>query len=131
MQIDTSIIGNHSILAPHGNLVFGKNLVEFRSAVRDAAEKYPEKITLNLANITYIDSCGIGELVSSFTYARSRGACLMITNLPKKVRTLLDIAHLTQVLGVSDSERTPNAGSGRQMSHCPTYFPGKQESPEL
>lgn len=130
MQIDTRIFGNHSIMALHGRLVLGKDLIEFRSAVRNVAEKRPEKITLNLANVTYIDSCGIGELVSTFTYTKDHGACLIMTNLPKKVRTLLDIAQLTEVLGVSDSERTPNMSSGRQMSLCPAYCPGKQASPD-
>ena len=129
MQIDTSFIGNQSILALHGNLVLGKGLVELRSAVRDAAEKHPKKIILNLANVIYVDSCGIGELVSTYTYAKNRGASLVMTNLPKKVRILLDMAKLTQVLGVSDSDRTPNIGYGQQLSLCPNYCPGKQGSP--
>ncbi len=122
MQIDTRTIGNHSILALHGRLVFGKDLIEFRSAVREAAEKNPEKITLNLANVTYVDSCGIGELVNTFTYTKNRGTRLAMINLPQMVRILLDTAQLTRVLGISDGEEMPNVKSGLQMPLLPLCY---------
>lgn len=121
MQIDTRYIGNHSILALHGRLVLGKDLIELRNAVHDAAEKNPEKITLNLANVTYIDSCGIGELVNTFTYIRNRGTRLAMINLPQMIRILLDTAQLTKVLGIPDSEKTPNIISGQQMPLHPPF----------
>lgn len=122
MQIDTKTVGNHIILALHGRLVFGKDLIELRSAVCDAVEKNPEKITLNLANVTYVDSCGIGELVSTFTYTKDRGTRLAMTNLPQMVRILLDTAQLTRVLGIPDGEEALNVKSGLQMPLLPLCY---------
>ena len=122
MQIETRTIGNHSILALHGRLVFGRDLVELRNAVRDAVGKNPAKITLNLANVTYVDSCGIGELVNTYTYTKDRGSCLALTDLPQKIRMLLDAAQLTRVLGIPESEKTQNITSGRQMPLHPLCY---------
>ena len=115
MQINTRITSNHSILELNGRLVLGKDLLELRSAVRDAAGKNPIKMTLDLENVTYIDSCGIGELVSVFKYVKSQGGCLVLTNLPKRIKILLDTAQLTKVLGVSDSKQTTFMNPSQQI----------------
>ena len=105
MQITVRIIGNCTILELNGRLVLGTDLIDLRNAVRDAARDNPSKIILNLARVTYVDSCGIGELISTLTHLKNSGGNLVLTDLPKRVRTLLDTAKLIPVFEVSDSEQ--------------------------
>jgi len=94
--------------------VLGTDTIELRDAVRDAARDNPHKIILNLAKVTYVDSCGIGELISNFTHVRSLGGRLALTDLPEKVRILLDIAKLLPIFEILDSE--PAAAEDSQES---------------
>ena len=105
MQIATRTIGNHTILELNGRLVLGMDLEDLRSAVRDASGTHPKKIILNMANITYVDSCGIGELINAFKHVKKQGGRLVLTNLPRKVKILLDTAQLMKVFEVSESEQ--------------------------
>ncbi len=66
--------------------------------------KNQKKILLNLADVNYIDSSGIGELVSAFTTVRKQGGDLKLLNLTKKVHDLLQITKLYTVFDVKDDE---------------------------
>src|SRR2546427_1910959 len=65
-----------------------------------------KKILLNLRNVDYIDSSGLGELVSAFTSLRSQGGELKLLNLTKRVRALLQITKLLTVFDITDDEAT-------------------------
>ena len=112
MQITARTSGNCTVLELSGKLVLGKDQIELRNAVRNATEKNPSKIILNLAKVTYVDSCGIGELVNTYTHLKNLGANLALTDLPRKVRILLDIARLTPIFGISNGEPEANANFG-------------------
>jgi len=103
MNITTRNGNNCTVLDLNGRLVPGMDLVELRNAVQSAAWKNPAKIILNLARVTYVDVGGINELVKTFSYIKNQGGRLVLTNLPRRVRFLLDTARLTDVLQVVDS----------------------------
>jgi anti-sigma B factor antagonist len=75
-----------------------------RKTVKDLLGKGQKKILLNLGEISYIDSSGIGELVSAFTSVRNQGGELKLLHLTKKVHDLLQITKLYTVFDVKDDE---------------------------
>jgi anti-sigma B factor antagonist len=77
-----------------------------RDTIRDLVGKGQKKILLNLGDVTYIDSSGIGELVSAFTAVRREGGELKLLNLTKKVHDLLQITKLYTVFDIKDDEAT-------------------------
>jgi len=105
MQITVRTSGNYTILKLDGRLVLGMDLEDLRNAVRNVLGEHPQKIILNLANVTYVDSCGIGELINAFKHIKNRGGHLILTSLPRKIRILLDTAQLTKVFEVSESDQ--------------------------
>ncbi len=87
-----------------GRITLGEGSVVLRDTVRDIVAKGDKKILLNLGDVTYIDSSGIGELVSAFTSVRNQGGELKLLNLTKKVKDLLQITKLYTVFDVKDDE---------------------------
>ncbi len=87
-----------------GRITLGEGSVVLRDAVRDLVAKGEKKMLLNLGDVTYIDSSGIGELVSAFTAVRKEGGELKLLNLTKKVHDLLQITKLYTVFDVKDDE---------------------------
>jgi anti-sigma B factor antagonist len=75
-----------------------------RELVREQLGKGTKHLLLNLADVTYIDSSGIGELVSGFTTVSNQGGKLKLLNLTKKVHDLLQITKLYTVFDVYDDE---------------------------
>ena len=86
-----------------GRISLGEGSALLRKTVRDLLENGQSKILLNLGDVNYIDSSGIGELVSGFTAVRSRSGELKLLNLTKKVHDLLQITKLFTVFEVHDS----------------------------
>ena len=89
-----------------GRITLGEGSVLLRDSIRDLIAKGTKKILLNLGDVTYIDSSGIGELVSAFTTVRNQGGELKLLNLTKKVHDLLQITKLYTVFDVKDDEAT-------------------------
>jgi anti-sigma B factor antagonist len=87
-----------------GRITLGEGSVVLRDAIRDLLGKGQKKILLNLGDVTYIDSSGIGELVSAFTAVRREGGELKLLNLTKKVHDLLQITKLYTVFDIKDDE---------------------------
>ena len=87
-----------------GRITLGEGSVVLRDTIRDLIGKGSKKILLNLGDVTYIDSSGIGELVSAFTAVRREGGELKLLNLTKKVHDLLQITKLYTVFDVRDDE---------------------------
>lgn len=87
-----------------GRITLGEGSVVLRDTVKDIVSKGEKKILLNLGDVTYIDSSGIGELVSAFTSVRNAGGELKLLNLTKKVHDLLQITKLYTVFDVQDEE---------------------------
>ena len=87
-----------------GRITLGEGSIILRDAVRDLLSKGRKNILLNLDNVTYIDSSGIGELVSAFTSVRNQQGELKLLKLTKKVHDLLQITKLYTVFDVKDDE---------------------------
>ena len=104
MRSNTRQVNGVSIVDLSGRITLGEGSVLLRDTVRDLIAKGQKKILLNLGDVTYIDSSGIGELVSAFTTVRNHGGELKLLNLTKKVHDLLQITKLYTVFDVKDDE---------------------------
>jgi anti-sigma B factor antagonist len=93
-----------TVLDLSGRITLGEGSVTIRDAVRDELEGGVTKILLNLGDVSYIDSSGIGELVSAFTTTKNRGGELKVVNLTKKMHDLLQITKLYTVFDVYENE---------------------------
>lgn len=82
----------------------GDGATTFRDTVRDLANGGNKKLLLNLAEVSYIDSSGIGEMVSGFTTVTNQGGQVKLLNLTKRVKDLLQITKLYTVFEVFDDE---------------------------
>ena len=96
--------GDVTILDMSGKVTIGEGSVALRSAIRRLLEEGKKKILLNISGVGYIDSSGIGELVSSFTAINKEGGQLKLLNLTQKLQDLLAITKLLTVFDVYDSE---------------------------
>src|SRR4051812_26571149 len=96
--------GDITVLDMDGRITIGEGSVALRSAIRRLLEEGKHKILLNLAGVGYIDSSGIGELVSSYTAINKEAGQLKLLNLTEKLRDLLAITKLLTVFDVYESE---------------------------
>ena len=104
MKANTRRVEGVNIIDLSGRITIGEGTVILRDAVRALQQKNERHILLNLAEVSYIDSSGIGELVSSFTTSRNQGGKLRLLHLTKKVHDLLSITKLLTVFEVFDDE---------------------------
>ncbi len=104
MKIGNRTVGDVQILDCSGKITLGEGTMAVRNAVREVLKNGGKKIILNLGDVNYIDSSGIGELVSSFTTVTNGGGQLKLLNLTKKIKELLAITKLLTVFQVFDSE---------------------------
>lgn len=105
--MDTKIrhVEGVTILDLGGKITLGESSGELRKAVQDALTAGSKKIVLNLADVNYIDSAGLGELVSAYTTVKNAGGELKLLGLTKKVKDLLVITKLLTVFDVKESEQ--------------------------
>jgi anti-sigma B factor antagonist len=96
--------GDITVLDMDGRITIGEGSVALRSAIRRLLEEGKKNILLNLAGVGYIDSSGIGELVSSFTAINKDGGQLKLLSLTEKLRDLLTITKLLTVFDAYDTE---------------------------
>ncbi|MBN1570424.1 MAG: STAS domain-containing protein [Acidobacteria bacterium] len=104
MKIEMRTVGDVRILDCSGKITLGEGTMAVRNTVRDILKDNGKKIILNLANVNYIDSSGIGELVSTYTTVTNNGGQLKLLNLTKKIHELLQITKLLTVFQVFDDE---------------------------
>ncbi len=93
-----------NIIDCSGRITLGEGSVVLRDVVKDLLGKGQKKILLNLGDVNYIDSSGIGELVSAYTTVKNQGGELKLLKLTKKVHDLLQITKLYTVFDVKDDE---------------------------
>ena len=132
MKVSTRQVDGVTILDLSGRITLGEGSVTLRDSVRDVLAKGPRHILLNLGDISYIDSSGIGELVSAFTSVKNAGGELKLLNLTKKVHDLLQITKLYTVFDIKDDEShycsrclyrgVALAPQDRRPPHCAAAF---------
>ena len=106
VKLNTRQIGDVNVVDVAGRITLGEGSSALRDSVREMVSKGQKKILLNLGEVSYIDSSGIGELVSAFTTVTNGGGQLKLLNLTKRVKDLLQITKLYTVFDVHDSEVT-------------------------
>jgi len=104
MHITTREISHVTIVDMNGRITLGDETGKLRETVRKLISDGKKKIVLNLAQVDYIDSSGVGELVSSFTAVRNAGGELKLLNLTKKVHDVLYVTKLYTVFDIKDDE---------------------------
>lgn len=104
MKYNTRQVDGVTVLDLSGRITLGEGSVTLRDAVKDVLSKGSKKILLNLGDVDYIDSSGLGELVSAYTSVKNAGGELKLLQLTKKVRDLLQITKLYTVFDVKDDE---------------------------
>jgi anti-sigma B factor antagonist len=106
MQMTTSTrqVGGVTIVDISGRIVLGEESARLRELVCDLLKKGQKNILLNLADVSYIDSSGLGDLVSVFARARKQGGELKLLHLTNKVHDLMQITRLYTVFDVLDDE---------------------------
>lgn len=93
-----------TVLDLSGRITLGEGSVQLRDAIRDLIGKGQRRILLDLGEVNYIDSSGLGELVSAYTTAKNQGAALKLLKLTKKVHDLLQLTKLYTVFEIYDDE---------------------------
>jgi anti-sigma B factor antagonist len=103
LNITASTAGDACVLRCEGRITLGEGSVSFRDAARETLRKGAKFVVLDLGGVDYIDSSGIGELVSAYTVARNSGANLVLAGLRTRVSDLLQTTKLNTVFQVFDS----------------------------
>lgn len=104
VKLTTRQVGDVTIIDASGRITLGEGASSFRDSIRDLTSKGNKKLLVNLADVSYIDSSGIGELVSGFTTVTNSGGILKLLGLNKRVKDLLQITKLYTVFEVFDDE---------------------------
>jgi anti-sigma B factor antagonist len=98
--------GSVTVVDLGGRITLGDGSALLRKTLRDLLEEKRTRIVLNLADVDYIDSSGIGELVCGYTSVKNRGGELKLLHLTKKVHDLLQITKLYTVFEVHSDEQS-------------------------
>lgn len=105
MKITTRIIGKCKVLDCNGPITLGPATAALRNSIREAVKDGTSKMVLNLGDVPYIDSSGIGELISSHVHVKNQGGKLSLLNLDPKVHKLLVVAKLLVIFDIFDDEQ--------------------------
>ena len=106
LKTSTRQVEDVTIVDLGGRITLGEASVAVRDLINHLTSKGNKKILFNLAEVNYIDSSGIGVLVSSFTSVRSQGGELKLVNMSKRIRDLLQITKLYSLFDIKDDEAT-------------------------
>ncbi len=104
IQVNSRRIDSVTVVDVGGRITLGDGSTVLRDTIRDLLERDEKRIVVNLADVSYIDSSGLGELVHAFTQVRQQGGELKLLNLTRKVHDLLQITKLYTVFDIQDDE---------------------------
>lgn len=104
VKLSTRQVGDVTVIDASGRITLGEGSSAFRDKIKELVNAGNKKIVLNMAGVTYIDSSGIGELVSGFTTVTNQGGGLKLVNLGKRIQDLLQITKLYTVFETFDDE---------------------------
>jgi anti-sigma B factor antagonist len=116
MQTGTRQIGDIIVVDISGRITLGEGNVMLREIVRDLADKGNNRIVLNLGEVNYVDSSGVGELVKTHTTMRNKGGELKLANLNKRVHDLLQMTRLSSVFDIHKDEASAIESFGGHAS---------------
>jgi len=104
MKIVERKVGDVLILDLHGKIMIGEGDDALREAITRIVDGGQSRIVLNLADVPYVDSAGLGEIVRCYTTVSRKGGRLKLLNLTKKIKDLLSITKLLTVFETYDTE---------------------------
>jgi anti-sigma B factor antagonist len=104
VKLSNRQVGDVTVVDAAGRITLGEGASTLRDSMRDLAAKGSKKLLLNLSEVSYIDSSGIGEMVSSYTTVTNHGGQLKLLGLNKRVKDLLQITKLYTVFEVFEDE---------------------------
>jgi anti-sigma B factor antagonist len=107
MRASTRQVNEVTVVDLDGRITLGEGSMLLRDTIRQLAAQGQKQILLNLSEVHYIDSSGIGELVSALISTRNQGGELKLLNLTTKVHDLLQITKLHTVFDIRDDEAAP------------------------
>lgn len=110
MKLTERRAGDVTILDLSGRILFADGEEEFRLALRPVIESGQIDLLLNMSDVPFVDSAGIGEIVRAYTTVTRRGGSLKLMNLPRRVHEALTITKLLTVIEAFDSEEEALAG---------------------
>jgi anti-sigma B factor antagonist len=126
MTIQLRELSDVVILDMSGRITLGDGSVILREAVREQIVAGKQAIIINLGDVTYMDSSGLGELISAFTSAKNRGASLKLLNLTKRIRDLMEITKLYTVFDIYDDEDAAVDSFRQQGARIPLAAVGEE-----
>jgi anti-sigma B factor antagonist len=104
VKLNTRQVGDVTVIDISGRVTLGEGSSAIREAMRDLTAKGNKKVLLNLSEVSYIDSTGIGELVAGFTSAANAGGTVKLLGVTKHVKDVLQISRLYTVFEAFDDE---------------------------
>ena len=104
LKIASRELDGVTVLDLSGRITLGEGSVQLRDAIRDLISKGSKSILLNLGDVNYIDSSGLGELVGAFTTAKNQAASLKLLKLTRQVHDLLQLTKLYTVFDIYADE---------------------------
>lgn len=104
LKINIREAADATILDMSGRISLGESLAELRDSIREALAGEQKNILVNLAEVSYIDSSGLGQLIGSYATVTDRGGQMKLLNLQKKVHDLMQITKLVTVFETYTSE---------------------------
>ena len=108
MQIEERNVGDVKVLDLKGKITLGEGDELLKDKVNSLVNQGNRKIVLNLAEVPYIDSAGLGEIVRTYTTVSRQGGSLKLLNLTKRITDLLSITKLLTVFETFESENDAN-----------------------
>ena len=105
MDIKERVVEGVSVLDLGGKIVLGEGDLQIKERIRDLLADGQRRILLNLGDVSYIDSAGLGALISGYTTVKRAGGQLKLVNLTKRIQDLLAITKLITVFDTYDSEK--------------------------
>ena len=117
MRIEERVVANVAVVTVHGDIVLNGTGPDLANIVRVLLDRDRRGILLDMGDVRYVDSGGIGELVESFTAARHRGGCVKLVGVTKRLNDLLVITRLLNVFECFDNEQEAIASFGGVTAH--------------
>ena len=105
-----------SVVGLNGRIVLGEESVALRDAVKGLIAAGKKKVVLDMSNVTYIDSAGLGILVATYVTSKTQGASIRLCALGNKFREVLQITRLLTVFDVYDTQKAAIASFGASNS---------------
>lgn len=105
MDIKERVVEGVSVLDLSGKIVLGEGDLQIKDKIKDLLAEGQRRILLNLGDVSYIDSAGLGALISSYTTSKREGGQLKLVNLTKRIQDLLSITKLITVFDTYDTEQ--------------------------